>query len=202
MVPDIRDIPNRSLDLARAKHIYGASHWFTADQVLDEIVPAVETMATINPKCILELGLGRGGTHLMFREIAENVISVDHNQSVILACALSLQEIEGNVDGSYFVRGGGLEWETYRRVEKILKELKYESVDVLFCDFHWHDPSLALKSYEMYQPLVREGGLIFIHMYHNNAKIRAFVDEIAKEKELRTFISKGGWKVGLACITN
>lgn len=135
-------------------------------QVKYEITKLLELLKDLKPKTILEIGTERGGTLFLFTSIADPEATI-----------LSVDLLGGPFGGGY------PEWkiplyQSFARNEQKIKLLRGDShnaktfelvkttldgkVDFLFVDGD-HTYEGIKKDFEMYSPLVREGGLIAFH---------------------------------------
>lgn len=141
--------------------------FFRCLQVPDEIVAAMEIIERHAPRRILEIGTARGGTLFLFSRAA----APD-------AFLVSLDLAHGKYGGGYsawkthifrrllrdgqraeFVRGDSHEAAS---LDEVCQHFKGEKLDLLFIDGD-HTYAGVKQDYELYSPLVREGGLIILH---------------------------------------
>jgi predicted O-methyltransferase YrrM len=136
-------------------------------QVEYEIAKLLEIVAELKPKVVLEIGTAGGGTLFLFTRVADpeaKIISVDlpggpfgggyPRWKIPLYKSFSKggQRI-------YLVRGDSHDPRTLEEVKRILGD---EKVDFLFIDGD-HTYEGVKRDFEMYSPLVRNGGVIAFH---------------------------------------
>lgn len=143
------------------------NYFFTAWQVADELTALGEILATLRPRCALEIGTARGGTLLFLTKLASpraTIISVDLP--------------EGRFGGGYTStrawfykrfarRGQRLELlrgdsHTSDVLERAGTVLGGQALDYLFIDGD-HSYEGVKCDFGMYGPKVRKGGLIAVH---------------------------------------
>jgi predicted O-methyltransferase YrrM len=142
-------------------------HFFRCAQVPEEIVAAMEIVERQAPRRILEIGTARGGTLFLFSRAA----APD-------ALLVSLDLPQGKYGGGYSAwktrvfrrllrtgqRAGFVRADSHERasLDRIRQYFKGEKLDLLFIDGdHTHEG--VKQDYELYSPLVRDGGLIVFH---------------------------------------
>jgi len=136
-------------------------------QVEQEVSELLSLVRDIKPKTVMEIGSARGGTLFLFTRVA----SPD-------AALLSIDLPEGRFGGGYpkhmiplfrsfadkgqsihLIRADSHSPETLNEVRKVLGR---RSLDFLFIDGD-HTYEGVRRDFEMYSPLVREGGAIAFH---------------------------------------
>jgi cephalosporin hydroxylase len=136
-------------------------------QIEQEISQLLSLVRDIKPKTVVEIGSAKGGTLFLFTRVA----SPD-------AALLSIDLPEGRFGGGYpkhmipllrsfadkgqsihLIRADSHSPDTLEKVEKFLDGKK---VDFLFIDGD-HSYQGVRKDFEMYSPLVRNGGIIAFH---------------------------------------
>jgi len=108
----------------------------------DEFEGLVKEIEKISPKVMLEIGILRGGIISFYRgkmKVIGIEMTGDYPEDVVI--------------------GDSHKEDTYRKVKT---KLGNDLLDVLFIDAD-HSYEGCRKDYEMYSPLVREGGLIAFH---------------------------------------
>ncbi len=125
---------------------------------------------------ILEIGIGQfGGTHVIWRELFKNVVSIDNEQHIINDFLNTNEFVK---DGkSHFVHGDSSK-------EATVDKLPFKEYDALFIDGH-HSYNAAFNDYKNYSKLVRPGGIIGFHdactrIHHNAMEVPLFLDELSK----------------------
>ncbi|NJE12854.1 class I SAM-dependent methyltransferase [Thermococcus sp. LS2] len=136
-------------------------------QVREEIIELLKILSERKPKVVLEIGTANGGTLFLFSRVVPEdatLISVDlpggrfgggyPNWKVPLykAFALPTQDI-------HLIRANSHDPETLETIEEILNGRK---VDFLFIDGD-HSYEGVKADFEMYSPLVADGGIIAFH---------------------------------------
>jgi cephalosporin hydroxylase len=160
-IDDIYD----TLDLAFSFQALGAS--IKPAQVREEIAKLLELVAGLRPRVVLEIGTAGGGTLFLFTRAA------DPNAKII-----SIDLPGGPFGGGYpkwkvplyksFAREGQriylLRRDSHdpRTLEEVKRILGGEKVDFLFIDGD-HTYEGVKRDFEMYSPLVREGGIVAFH---------------------------------------
>jgi predicted O-methyltransferase YrrM len=144
-----------------------ADGFFGPEQIWDEIIVALNEIRALRPRCIIEIGTNGGGTLLMWSRVA-------HPEATIISI-----DLRGGQEGSRisrlrspFFRRMGLPRQKIHLIsgdshlpatlEIAKKHLRNESVDFLFIDGDHSDAGVR-TDYEMYGPLVREGGIVGFH---------------------------------------
>jgi len=136
-------------------------------QVKHEIAKLLEIVKELEPKIILEIGTAGGGTLFLFSSIADPEATI-----------ISLDLPGGAFGGGYpewkmplyqsFVKIGQkmslLRADSHKleTLELVKKALEYGMIDFLFIDGD-HTYEGVKMDFEMYSPLVREGGIIAFH---------------------------------------
>jgi predicted O-methyltransferase YrrM len=136
-------------------------------QVETEIKALLEILRASPPQAVLEIGTARGGTLFLLARSASDdatIISIDlprgrfgggyeySRASLYRSFGLGGQHLE-------LVRDDSHEPGTFELVEQMLAG---RQLDLLFIDGD-HSADGVRKDYELYSPLVREGGLIALH---------------------------------------
>lgn len=136
-------------------------------QFKPEIVRLLETMRGLQPKIILEIGTLNGGTLFLFSRVVSNdalLISLDLPKIIfgkfqidwrvflIKRFSLPHQKLK-------FIRANSHKISTLNHVKRFLRGQK---LDFLFIDAD-HSYEGVKKDFEMYSPLVKDGGLIAFH---------------------------------------
>ena len=129
-------------------------------QVREEIKNLLLILDKVKPKVVLEIGTARGGTLLLFSNIAEEeatLISVDLYQTI--EKRILFRYIKKVKQKIYLIQGDSHSIETLRKIKAILRDNK---VDFIFIDAD-HSYEGVKKDFEMYSLLVRKGGIIAFH---------------------------------------
>ena len=134
---------------------------FNIVQNREEITWLAEEVKKIEPKNILEIGTERGGSMYVWDKIAYRGkrISVDMcDRHTKLFRELAFKKV-GTFDNIKFIEGDSHSKEIF---DKVVKELGGAKVDYMFLDGD-HSYEGVKQDFEMYSPLVRDGGLIGFH---------------------------------------
>ncbi len=157
--------------------------------LLDFIIDNLKTY-----EVALEIGLGLGGTHMLFRKFFPFVVSVDNN---INSTANFLLGLSG--DGSKVVYGDSSVPQTRDAVVEVLGGCQ---VDFLFIDGN-HSYTSVKSDFANYEPLVKSGGIIGFHDTKSSGPKR-LVREMesgehltSQEVEFTHFIQSG--RMGISC---
>ena len=165
-----------------------------------EILGLLTTLDKLNPKYILEIGTSRGGTLFLFSRIASEdalLISVDWYYPkwripFYKSFAFPNQQI-------HLIRANSHDKRTLEKVEAILDGNK---LDFLLIDGD-HTYEGVRKDFEMYAPLVREGGMIAFHDIMERVShwgVRKFWNEIKPRYEYVEFVEDWKPKRGIGLI--
>lgn len=127
---------------------------------------------------ILEIGTATAGTHYIFKQFSNTVISVDASLDKVVINSLLLNELN-ELHGSHFIWGNSYDDETVQAVKEKLNGL----IDFLFIDGE-HTTEAVLKDHEKYCGLVKKGGWIAFDDYYARKEVRDGIDIIAKEKNI------------------
>ena len=181
-------------------------------QVRSEISEVLGIVDGIKPKIILEIGTANGGTLFLFSHVAAEdatIISVDlpggrfgggytkWRELLYKSFALSSQKI-------HLLRMDSHEKQTVKQVIDILGGRK---LDFLFIDGD-HRYEGVKRDFEMYSPLVRQGGMIAFHDIvpgpaENVGGVPQFWKEIRGRhngKEIVEDWDQGGYGIGLLSL--
>jgi cephalosporin hydroxylase len=163
-VRNIDDI-NDALDFAFSFQAFEVS--IKPAQVEYEIAKLLEIVAELKPKVVLEIGTAGGGTLFLFTRVVDSeakIISIDlpggsfgggyPRWKIPLYKSFSKEGQE-----IYLIRRDSHDPQTLEEVKRILGG---EKVDSLFIDGD-HAYEGVKKDFEMYSPLVRNGGIIAFH---------------------------------------
>jgi len=175
-------------------------------QVKSEILGLLSYMKDKRPKYMLEIGTARGGTLYLFTRISADdalIMSVDlpggrfgggyssYKIPIYKSFALPGQRIE-------LIRASSHEESTKKKAQEALGENK---LDFLFIDGD-HTYKGAKKDYEMYSPLVKEGGVIALHditpCKWAGCEVDKFWNELKAENEYVEYVES--WKQGFGGI--
>lgn len=118
-------------------------------QELEELTAFLDEVEKISPKIVLEIGVLRGGVISYFRPKVDQVIGIDFGNH-----PFGLKVYPDDV-----IIGDSHDEDTLREVER---RLNGKEVDVLFIDGD-HSAHGCRMDFDMYSPLVREGGIVAFH---------------------------------------
>jgi|tagenome__1003787_1003787.scaffolds.fasta_scaffold20836210_2 predicted O-methyltransferase YrrM len=136
-----------------------------ASQKLDELLPFLDRVAALAPRAICEIGTSAGGTlYLLTRVAADDalVVSVDLDTPPHLAAARRHLARAGQ---KIISLAGDSHSEEMR--DRVREALAGRELDVLFIDGD-HSYDGVARDWELYSPLVREGGVIGLHDIHED----------------------------------
>lgn len=108
-------------------------------------------------KTALEIGLGRGGFHMLLRDLFDYVISIEHDSRHIMHL-LSHFALDEN---SIFICGSSQDKATVSQVQAQVQRID-KGVDFLFIDGD-HEYEGVKSDYQNYAPLMNPGGIIVFH---------------------------------------
>lgn len=166
-------------------------------QVRSEILQLLKIIELRAPKYVLEIGTANGGTLFLFSRV-----SADN------ACMISLDLPLGPFGGGYpawkrtFYKSFAKKEQTIRLIradsheqatqEKVAAILQANKIDLLFIDGD-HTYEGVKKDVEMYEPLVKDGGMIVLHdivsqREEHGCGVDRYWNEIKGKKEYQEFV--------------
>lgn len=158
-----------------------------AKQIPEELEELVGIVRDIEPKVVLEIGTAKGGTFYTWcrtLSTATTIISLDLPQGEFgggySERHISLFESFSNDKNLFFVRENSHNESTYEAIQEILEtQTDGDVVDFLFIDGD-HTYEGVKRDFEMYKPLVRDGGVIALHdiVYHPDT-----MEELQRRRE-------------------
>lgn len=207
----IKSLNKKSLNLNDLVNIcfYNLGGLITPAQVQDEILELLRILDETKPKVVLDIGTAGGGTLFLF----SRVVSED-------ASIISIDLPGGKFGGSYpkrkfplykafrlpkqklhLIRADSHSPTTLRKVKNVLNGKK---VDFLFIDGD-HTYEGVRMDFEMYGPLVKEGGIIVFHDIvigpkENVGGVPKFWSEVKDNytnKEIVKDRAQGGYGIGV-----
>jgi cephalosporin hydroxylase len=203
---DLNDAVNFAFDF----HYFGLS--IKPLQVREEVLDLLRLVKELNPRVILEIGTTRGGTLFLFTRVASPdaiIISIDLPGGMFgggyPAWKISLYKSFAIYDQRiYLIRADSHDPETLSDIKKILNG---RSVDFLFIDGD-HTYEGVKKDFEMYSPLVREGGIVAFHdivpgLHEYVGGVPRFWREVKSNyvsKEIVKDWNQGGFGIGVIRI--
>lgn len=171
-------------------------------QMRDEILSLTDAVKSINPKTILEIGTCNGGTLFIWSNIASDcVITCDLNKSKIREELYSQFPPTESTCKVISLAGDSHDHDF---LEIVKNQLDGKQVDFLFIDGD-HTEAGVRQDYEMYNSLVRSGGLIAFHDIVEKQPIPQnqvyyFWEELKKTVKYEEFIhdpAQTGYGIGL-----
>jgi predicted O-methyltransferase YrrM len=204
----IRALP-ATLDPAAAVAFARSEAEIMPNQKEQEIVWLLEQLAARPPRVVLEIGTDRGGTLFLWTRVAA---------ADALLIALDVRKMFGRL-GRWspfaLVRSGfarerqrvdlidGVDSHAADTVKRVQAALAGRSVDFLFIDAG-HAYEDARQDFELYEPLVRPGGIVAFHDVSprptaDTVGIAAFWAELKASHETRELIADGeaGYGIGV-----
>ena len=181
-------------------------------QIEREITELLGLVKGIEPRAILEIGTANGGTLFLFTRMASEdakVISVDLPKGnfgggyPVWKSGL-FKSFAKNCQAVCLIRADSHKTETLHEVRKILDK---RSIDFLFIDGD-HTYEGVRKDFEMYSPLVRNGGIIAFHDIcpgpsENVGGVPDFWKEISAKYQSRSILkdsTQGGYGIGVLLL--
>jgi len=129
-------------------------------QGYEEITELCSILKNSKPHNIcLETGLYYGGTHFLFKQLFDKVISIDMDPSVCRNTTSQLSKFGCDMNTSEFICGDSMNKDTLDKTKVCIGE--GNKVDFLFID-GGHNFKVMKSDFELYAPLVRAGGIIAI----------------------------------------
>lgn len=122
--------------------------------------------------CALEIGLHQGGTHLVWKQIYQKVVSIESDFNAIMRF-MSILSDDG---GSHMVFGNSQKPQTLAILKKAMPNLE---MDLLFIDGD-HSREAVEADWMLYEPLVKKGGIVGFHDSAQNPSVVAFLDDLRK----------------------
>tara|TARA_Y100001937_G_scaffold126543_1_gene196073 strand:- start:1512 stop:2174 length:663 start_codon:yes stop_codon:yes gene_type:complete len=156
---------------------------------IHELIEYIVDNISNKGKC-LEIGLGHfGSTHFIFREIFDEVITIekDFPRVRLFVDNLLKYDEEYDLDGSRFVHGYSYEPSTVYKVEKILDD---NLLDMLFIDGN-HSYEDILTDYLIYKNFLKPDGYLVVHDYmwpFKDYEIKRFIDSLEDEYNMHKIV--------------
>ena len=181
-------------------------------QIECEITELLRLIKGIEPRAIIEVGTASGGTLFLFTRMASadaKVISVDLPKGKfgggypVWKSGL-FKSFARNAQTVCLIRADSHKLETLHEVRKMLD---HRPVDLLFIDGD-HTYEGVRKDFEMYSPLVRNGGIIAFHDIcpgpaENVGGVPDFWKEISAKYKSRSILkdsTQGGYGIGVLLL--
>lgn len=176
-------------------------------QLMEELVPLLQDVRTLNPQAVLEIGTHRGGTLYLWTRLAQPT-----------AILISIDLPRGRFGGGYSPFRIPL-YRRFARDRQKLYLLRADShasstlaetkrllaghpVDLLFIDGD-HTYEGVKKDWEMYSPLVRPDGLIVFHDVagdYAETHARSFWEGLKANYPHKEYIAHPGGKYGIGVL--
>jgi hypothetical protein len=148
-------------------------HYRRVLQYPREIKAYIDVLETFQPReTALEIGLDRGGTHFIWRQLFQEVISVDNNYWWCCKACVDFPSARSKI-----VYGNSKDAECIQCVAHILNG---KLVDHLFIDGE-HAYEGILSDFRNYSQFVRPGGIIAFHDSHSldgPVDVLAFIQDL------------------------
>jgi predicted O-methyltransferase YrrM len=166
-------------------------------QVRSEILQLLNVIQLRPPKYVLEIGTSNGGTLFLLSRVAKED-----------ACVISIDLPFGAYGGGYpawkrpFYKSFAQQDQTIRLIradshepvtrEKVAAILQTYKIDLLFIDGD-HTYEGVKKDFEMYEPLVKDGGMIVLHdivphRQEHGCGVDRYWNEIKKKLKYQEFV--------------
>lgn len=154
-------------------------------QDMEELEAYLHVICNLSHRSVaVEIGLDRGGTHFVWTQLFEEVVSIDNSYT---ACCRGVDEFPNST--SKFLHGDSRAAVTVHGLRGVLGE---RPIDHLFIDGD-HDYSSVRADFLNYAPLVRPGGIIAFHDARwRKAGVSTFLSDLAAGRI-------AGWKAATAC---
>jgi predicted O-methyltransferase YrrM len=115
--------------------------------------------------CILEIGLNTGGTHFLFKQLSQLVISIDNSWEKVV-CTTAILNLFNQSKGSQIIYGDSTDSSTIRKTFSFT-----DKIDLLLIDGD-HSEDKAYKDFSSYYHKVKAGGqIVFDDVFSEKAII-------------------------------
>jgi len=181
-------------------------------QIYEEILELAKLIAELKPKTVLEIGTADGGTLFLWCRLASDdarIISVDlpggpFGGGYPIWRGVLYKYFKKPKQELHLVRGDSHDLRTFKKVKEVLGS---EGVDFLFIDGD-HSYEGVKKDFEMYSPLVKNGGIIAFHDIvpgppENVGGVPRFWQEVKRGYRYLEFVKdwkQGGYGIGVIFI--
>jgi predicted O-methyltransferase YrrM len=202
---DVQRIIDASFDY-KGRGYYADIH---SVQRKSEIYALAEEVRSRNPKIIVEIGTYRGGTFFIWVRSNPNlelIISIDLPDGAfgggydVRRQRLYRQFLNDRIEcKAEFLRTNSHDPKTFSKVSEILMG---RDIDFLFIDGD-HSYEGVKQDFDLYSPLVREGGLVAFHDIVTKVdahEVYRFWDEIKNQYRYKEFIENPDGKMGIGMI--
>jgi len=176
-----------------------------------EILWLLERLAACPPRAVLEIGTDRGGTLFLWTRVAARdavLLSVDIQKMVGRLGRLSpfaLVRRSFRLGRQRIVLVDNADSRDAQTVDRVKAVLDGRPVDFLFLDGD-HRYESVRRDFELYEPLVRPGGIIALHdisskTTHDTEGTAAFWAELKQTNAVEELIADGapGYGIGVYC---
>jgi predicted O-methyltransferase YrrM len=193
--------PEHAFDLAQSLRWHG-DH-LSVTQSREEIVSLLELLRREAPRVVLEIGLDQGGTLFLWTRVAADdahLISIDVRPLGVLG-----QRSAFAVARRGFARAGQridlimpADSHSEATRDRIQTMLDGRVVDFLFVDGD-HSYEGVKRDFELYSPLVREGGIVAFHDVATPAEphVVRFWNEFRQEHTVTEYTARTGEPYGI-----
>lgn len=173
-----------------------------SSQILSEILALARVVEALQPRNVLELGTARGGTLLLWSQLArERVVSCDLTARASLVSLTPHFPPRGSACRVETLVGDSHTPEMYRKVRDAFAGCP---VDFLFIDGDHSEAGVAADFHD-YAPLVRPGGIVAFHdivdrQPEASSRVAAVWKHVRKLGESREWISDAsqcGFGIGM-----
>ncbi len=153
-------------------------------QNFDELSWIAGKVEELNPTAILEVGIERGGTLKVWEQILEQ--NGRGKENILIGVDIGLNmgwDWEKSSIDIRLIRGNSHDFETLDKVKKILhrdeldrdnKDNKDRQLDFVYIDGE-HTNDAARMDFNFFGSMIREGGIIGFHDYHD---VKGFLSEL------------------------
>ncbi len=185
---------------------------FSAMQIKEEFSELMKIVENLRPKNVLEIGTANGGALFCFSRLSSddgNIVSVDLPEGKFGGGYEEwripfFESFKKNSQKLHFLRDDSHKDST---LESVIKYFNNQKIDFLFIDGD-HTYEGVKKDFEMYGPLVKEGGVIAFHDIAEGSEeyvggVPKFWKEVKEGRKFREFVddwSQGGYGIGILFI--
>jgi predicted O-methyltransferase YrrM len=150
----------QSTDPAHWLKITKATPYLRSQQIESEIVPFLNTVQAANVRTCLEIGTAKGGTLFMLMQACSpeaTIISIDLQNPFDKRFRLRFGKQSAQT--IHLIAGNSQANTSFNQVRNLLNG---SALDLLFIDGD-HSYTGVRRDYELYAPLVKQGGIIAFH---------------------------------------
>jgi predicted O-methyltransferase YrrM len=150
-------------------------------QTHSELIDMLTRMEPMKVKRILEIGVHRGGSTRVWKQVFNPTLLIGIDTVIEPAAVM---------DGLHLIKGKSQDKEVY---DKVVNLLETSSLDFLFVDgSHYYQD--VKDDFEVYEPLVRKGGVIAFHDAilegNDTVEVYKFWNEIKNQYKTTTISHK------------